>query len=418
MFKDRLRRFYTVYNPSKLDAIDTILESFDGDEESLFRELVDRYGPEPSDIGSEIEHPPKRNTRMRSNAVTPRAKADLALRKALGTEHSLTHLHERLRAILSSLVQHDPLVHLEATSHSAMEFVRDVSMFRSLAAEFVDASYPFLNQRAVATTPVAGLAAVAESKPVATTVTTSGSIIPPQERESTLADVDGVVVLNPGTYYENVEVHAGHVLEIRPSYQGANIQMLPLRDGDPIVKVHRGGKLVCDGIKFTSPDDHPTVLLKASSSATVTNSTFQSGGIVVDGVDAALDCTESAFLLCGFAGIYVRNGASASIARCSFANIGTSIRCRDAKMLVERCNISQCSSDAIICHGVVEGELNDCVIKEGEANGVQLSPCTQMRISNCTITLFRRFGIYPPSGARFQLAHTSTQGNGLGGISS
>lgn len=45
--KKRLQRFYAKYNPSKLDAVDKTLRSFEGKEDSLFSALVEKYGPEP-----------------------------------------------------------------------------------------------------------------------------------------------------------------------------------------------------------------------------------------------------------------------------------------------------------------------------------------------------------------------------------
>ncbi|KAF1784202.1 Cyclophilin-like domain [Phytophthora cactorum] len=42
-FKDRLVKFYTKYNPSKLDAVDRTLETYSGREEELFQKLHERY---------------------------------------------------------------------------------------------------------------------------------------------------------------------------------------------------------------------------------------------------------------------------------------------------------------------------------------------------------------------------------------
>ncbi|KAG2516827.1 hypothetical protein BBO99_00005451 [Phytophthora kernoviae] len=43
VFRDRLVKFYTKYNPSKLDAVDRTLETYRGREEELFDKLHDRY---------------------------------------------------------------------------------------------------------------------------------------------------------------------------------------------------------------------------------------------------------------------------------------------------------------------------------------------------------------------------------------
>lgn len=45
--RDRLQRFYSVYNPEQLGRIDDILDAYRGDEHLLFSDLVSRYGPEP-----------------------------------------------------------------------------------------------------------------------------------------------------------------------------------------------------------------------------------------------------------------------------------------------------------------------------------------------------------------------------------
>lgn len=45
----RLERFYTKYNPDKLSDIQSTLEKFKGREETMFKALVRKYGPEPAD---------------------------------------------------------------------------------------------------------------------------------------------------------------------------------------------------------------------------------------------------------------------------------------------------------------------------------------------------------------------------------
>ena len=54
-YRDRLTRFYTKYNPSKLPSIDKMLRRYEGSEEQLMAELVKTYGPEPGDEDKETE---------------------------------------------------------------------------------------------------------------------------------------------------------------------------------------------------------------------------------------------------------------------------------------------------------------------------------------------------------------------------
>eukprot|EP00760_Papus_ankaliazontas_P031106 PhM_4_TR5184/c0_g1_i1/m.99140 len=57
---DRLRRFFQHYDPSQLPNIDATLAMFQNNEEELMRNLVSRYGPEPS--GSDGSQPPSNAT--------------------------------------------------------------------------------------------------------------------------------------------------------------------------------------------------------------------------------------------------------------------------------------------------------------------------------------------------------------------
>ena len=45
--RERLLKFYSKYNPEKLDSIDTLLEHYEGREKVLLAKLIDKYGPEP-----------------------------------------------------------------------------------------------------------------------------------------------------------------------------------------------------------------------------------------------------------------------------------------------------------------------------------------------------------------------------------
>ena len=46
-YKQRLTRFYEKYNPAKIGAVDQTLEAYAGREEEMFTALVGKYGPEP-----------------------------------------------------------------------------------------------------------------------------------------------------------------------------------------------------------------------------------------------------------------------------------------------------------------------------------------------------------------------------------
>ena len=48
IYKERLRNFYTYYQPEKVFEADSILTDFDGAEELLFAKLAGTYGPEPT----------------------------------------------------------------------------------------------------------------------------------------------------------------------------------------------------------------------------------------------------------------------------------------------------------------------------------------------------------------------------------
>eukprot|EP01060_Flectonema_neradi_P037026 TRINITY_DN733_c3_g1_i1.p1 TRINITY_DN733_c3_g1~~TRINITY_DN733_c3_g1_i1.p1 ORF type:complete len:1271 (+),score=277.30 TRINITY_DN733_c3_g1_i1:41-3853(+) len=63
--KKRLMRFYLQYNPEKLSSVNTMLESYRGEEkvELLFKKLVSKYGPEP-EWGDEDELRVDDDTRM------------------------------------------------------------------------------------------------------------------------------------------------------------------------------------------------------------------------------------------------------------------------------------------------------------------------------------------------------------------
>ncbi|KAK1941863.1 Peptidyl-prolyl cis-trans isomerase CYP18-3 [Phytophthora citrophthora] len=56
-FRDRLVKFYTKYNPGKLDAIDRTLATYSGREEELFEKLHDRY---VADAGLSLQERKKR----------------------------------------------------------------------------------------------------------------------------------------------------------------------------------------------------------------------------------------------------------------------------------------------------------------------------------------------------------------------
>ncbi|KAJ8603919.1 hypothetical protein CTAYLR_009708 [Chrysophaeum taylorii] len=47
MFEERLKNFYTKYDPSKLASVPALLSKYKGNEEKLIRAMVQKYGPEP-----------------------------------------------------------------------------------------------------------------------------------------------------------------------------------------------------------------------------------------------------------------------------------------------------------------------------------------------------------------------------------
>jgi hypothetical protein len=50
--KKRLERFYQKYAPEKMSNLEKILQAYSGKEETLFLELVKKYGPEPADVNA------------------------------------------------------------------------------------------------------------------------------------------------------------------------------------------------------------------------------------------------------------------------------------------------------------------------------------------------------------------------------
>ncbi|EAN91449.1 hypothetical protein C3747_25g77 [Trypanosoma cruzi] len=66
-YRQRLIRFYEFYARERLADVDTILRRYNGDEESMFRILVERYGPEPDpafDSDAPIEPATDYHTRL------------------------------------------------------------------------------------------------------------------------------------------------------------------------------------------------------------------------------------------------------------------------------------------------------------------------------------------------------------------
>jgi hypothetical protein len=57
LLEARVRAFYHVYNPSCLHRVPRILHHFEGREDDLIRQLVAKYGPEPSPEPSRAHAP-------------------------------------------------------------------------------------------------------------------------------------------------------------------------------------------------------------------------------------------------------------------------------------------------------------------------------------------------------------------------
>ncbi|KEG12529.1 hypothetical protein DQ04_01641080 [Trypanosoma grayi] len=65
-YRQRLIRFYKVYAREKVANMETVLHRYKGNEEEMFRILVEKYGPEPDpDVDPDAPIPPERNYRAR-----------------------------------------------------------------------------------------------------------------------------------------------------------------------------------------------------------------------------------------------------------------------------------------------------------------------------------------------------------------
>lgn len=64
IYEERLRNFYTKYDPSKLESVPALLTKYKGNEEKLLRAMITKYGPEPDpeELDSEDEEEEEEET--------------------------------------------------------------------------------------------------------------------------------------------------------------------------------------------------------------------------------------------------------------------------------------------------------------------------------------------------------------------
>ena len=80
-YKSRLIRFFEKHNPYKLDSVDRLLESYQGQEDALFQALVNKYGPEPSPTDQDGGDDDDINSSSKSKpATSPEEKKQIAAR--------------------------------------------------------------------------------------------------------------------------------------------------------------------------------------------------------------------------------------------------------------------------------------------------------------------------------------------------
>eukprot|EP00755_Sulcionema_specki_P022395 Sspe_Gene.76405::Locus_47734_Transcript_1_1_Confidence_1.000_Length_3643::g.76405::m.76405 len=86
--RERLRRFYTIYNPARLEMVDDALQQYEGREEVLFSSLVKKYGPEPNEDGTAAEGTPVR-TRGVSVMAARRARHEDSSMESVGDSQQM-----------------------------------------------------------------------------------------------------------------------------------------------------------------------------------------------------------------------------------------------------------------------------------------------------------------------------------------
>ncbi|CUG93161.1 Hypothetical protein, putative [Bodo saltans] len=350
--------------------------------------------------------------------------------------------------------------------------LRDVSRFKSLAAEFVEECGPMIDM-IDATRPDARRSEL-ESAASRTVVMESheeepslveGSIVILPPHRSTLGRGDtcvitkrlaslslsplAKVVLHPGVYTERVALSEGSTVELRGSYVGASITLQQFRshleDHDdeqeaPIISLESGSTIRCYGMRFESTDtaaastsspsaagynggggDGGEPLIRVSGagcSAEFVNCVFDrtSIGVFVEGVGATARFVDCTFRHCSYAGIYAKHGSHVVLEGCTFTRNGSSLRCRAATFSLSRCIVKQSTSDALITHGTVEGVVEDCAFEEGPENGMLVSPSTALSIHSTRVSAFRMFGVYAAKGSDVKLLHCTFLDNGLGSL--
>jgi hypothetical protein len=508
-YRARLLSFYETHNPSKISDIDLILESFAGDEEGMLNALHEKYGVLPLEPNVEVgealeaqrdaaaaisdvpagayEEAMKSPRRARGEAVSSRGGMDAAIaavqRTKEGSKASLQHLHQRLQGLLASMVQVDPTELLLAFDRiplygSGSEdhlagILRDVSRFKSLAAEFVDECAPLIEimesngfgtrddaRRAVGAQQsgarAVDLSAVAED---ATAVDGSIVILPPQRNAEGRSEENGVItarltslaeqsslgqlakfVLHPGVYPEQMMLPDGAVVELRGSYVGASITLQHLCASvsvgelayEPIISVGSGATLRCYGMRFTTASetraDAPdgaaggaATLIRvtgAGSRAEFVNCVFEHTaiGALVEGVGVTTHFVDCKFTDCSYAGIYAKHGSIVSLEGCQFLSNQCSLRCRGAAFSLVKCVVTHSTGDALITHGTAEGSIEGTMFEGGLENGLLLSPSTSLQLRSSSFSAFRMFAVYAAKGADVTVLHCTFHDNGLGSL--
>lgn len=250
-----------------------------------------------------------------------------------------------------------------------------------------------------------------------------------------------VILLHPGTYYENLLVGENVDVEIRPAIEGATgrVVIIPCDAAIPAVQVVANGVLRLDGITLVDSAEgnysHPSTsnlnAQPALSDAAVPLMSFggESRGeirnvAVTGGNGGALVChnasvsfTHCIFSRCLFAAIYVKDSAHCSLTHSSLLNCEVGMRVKNTTFAIANSQIRTCVSDGVALHGTVKGVIENANITRSGGSGVLLSPSSQVLITSSVIKSNEQYGIYAPSGADFGVPGTELADNGLGGMS-
>eukprot|EP00757_Euglenozoa_sp_SAG-D1_P002010 gene2010-12986_t len=84
--QERLQRFYSYYDPGRLDDVASILTKYQGQEEAMFQQLVEQYGPEPTAASTSTDYKPRLIRFYQAYDPGKVAQADVILAKHKGNE--------------------------------------------------------------------------------------------------------------------------------------------------------------------------------------------------------------------------------------------------------------------------------------------------------------------------------------------